>query len=438
MPPRALPTQSQAPTPPPFPLLAAYFSLLGVSVLAGSGALVNVAPALARGDFLAPHVLAAVHLFTLGVLTTAIFGVLHQFYPMALGASARSVRVAVAGFALHATGVLAIVSGFWFWHPALLATGWTLIFGAVGAIGWNLLPGRRRSPQARPIGAFVSAGHAAFGFAMLLAAARIGEFLGWWTFDRLGTIAAHYHLAALGFGTLTIIGVGSRMVPMFLVSHGPPAPPSRPVGLLLLAGLALFMVGEPLRVVIVSWTGASFMFAGVLGYLAIAHGYFRRRLRRRLDPGLRFVRVAHCNLGLAALAGVALLLWPGFQPRLWVAYGALGILGWLVMLILGMLQKLMPHLAGLRLFGRHPGGRPIPDLNQLINRTSSLIALTAAEAGLLLFATGVAAGKSVVAQVASWLWLAGVVLTVAQFVRIPLMARGWWPLPKSPTMELPA
>ena len=79
MPPRALPTQSQAPTPPPFPLLAAYFSLLGVSVLAGSVALVNVAPTLARGDFLAPHVLAAVHLFTLGVLTTAIFGVLHQF-----------------------------------------------------------------------------------------------------------------------------------------------------------------------------------------------------------------------------------------------------------------------------------------------------------------------------------------------------------------------
>ena len=37
-----------------------------------------------------PRVLAVAHIMTLGVITTSIFGVLYQFYPMALGAGARS------------------------------------------------------------------------------------------------------------------------------------------------------------------------------------------------------------------------------------------------------------------------------------------------------------------------------------------------------------
>jgi hypothetical protein len=230
MPPRAapfrpLPELNAAPTPPPFRLLAAHFLLVITSLTLGSAGVLAIAPRLAVGDFLSPHVLATVHLFTLGVLLAAISGVLHQFYPMALGWALRSRRVAAAGVTLLILGVASVVTGFWFWMPWLLATGWVLIFGAVGCVSWNLLPARRRVPNARLVGGFVSAGHVALGLAMLLAAGRIGEFLHWWTMDRLGTIAAHYHLAALGFGTLTAVGVGSRMLPMFLVSHGAPTKP---------------------------------------------------------------------------------------------------------------------------------------------------------------------------------------------------------------------
>ncbi len=426
---KPLPQQSPAPSPPPFPLLVAHFSLLATCLMLGSVGLVAVAPRLATGDFLSPRVLAVVHLFTLGVLLTAISGVMHQFYPMALGWALRSVRVAAAGVTLLILGVASVVSGFWFWHPALLATGWVLVFGAVGCVSYNLLPARRRSRQARYVGGFVSAGHVALGFAMLLAALRIGDFLGWWNVDRLGTIAAHYHLAVLGFGTLTALGVGSRMIPMFLVSHGAPTKPVPWIAVLVAVGLILFSVGAPLHLRPLVWLGASCMMAAVLLHLYVARWYFRRRLRRTLDPAMLFVRLAFINLALAALAGTALLLAPGFHAGLWITYGMLGILGWLVMLIMGILQKLVPHLSRMRLFGRT--GRPIPDVNVLINPMVARIALTAAEVGLGCIALGATLNTGMAATTGALLWLSGVLLTVGQFVRLPLMAHGWVSVPSA-------
>jgi hypothetical protein len=271
------------------------------------------------------------------------------------------------------------------------------------------------------VGGFVSAGHVALGFALLLAAGRIGEFLHWWTIDRLGTIAAHYHLAALGFGTLTVVGVGSRMNPMFLVSHGAPTKPVPWIGVTVGLGLAFFMVGAPLHLPVLEWLGASFMFAGVLLHLTVARWYFARRLKRAADPVMRFVRAAFINLALAALVGVGLLLAPGFHAGLWVAYAVLGILGWLMMLIMGILQKLVPHLGRMHLFGR--AGKPIPDVNQLILAPVATTALIAAESGVLLLALGAGITSMTLAQLGAALWLAGVLMVAGQFGRIVWMAK---------------
>lgn len=418
---RPLPQQRPAPTPPPFALLVAHFALLGISLLLGSLGLVVAAPQLGARNFLHPHVLAVVHLFTLGVLLATISGVLHQFYPMALGWRLRSVRVAGAGVICLTSGVTAVVAGFWFWVPALLGIGWLLIFCAVGCVAWNLLPARRRLPQARLVGGYVSAGHVALGFALLLAAGRIGEFLHWWSIDRLGTIAAHYHFAALGFGTLTAVGVGSRMLPMFLVAHGAPTRPVPWIGPLVAIGILTFGVGAPLHLAPLVWVGASFMCAGALLHVTVARWYFRHRLRRRLDVPLQFVAVAFGNLLLATLVGAALLLMPGFHPGLWIAYATLGILGWLVTLIMGILQKLVPHLGRMRLFTR--AGRPIPEVDQLLLPAAGRVALVSAEAGVLILAGGAIAGRPALAQVGAALWLMAVLLTLGQFGRIVWMAK---------------
>ena len=132
------------------------------------------------------------------------------------------------------------------------------------------------------VGLYVSAGHIALGTAMVPAFARIGETLGAWHVDRLAIIGGHLHLGALGFGTLTAVGVGSRMLPMFLVSQGAPEWPLRWIGPAALGGIAVHMAGLLLGLGSLARLGGGIMAVSVGLLLWIARAWFTKRARRRL------------------------------------------------------------------------------------------------------------------------------------------------------------
>ncbi|HET7025503.1 MAG TPA: hypothetical protein VFI39_09900, partial [Gemmatimonadales bacterium] len=379
--PRVIPVaRSQPSAAPPFSLVGGHFAVSLFWLLVGAIGLVLVAPDLARGNFLAPHVFSVVHAFTLGVITTTIFGVLHQFLPMALGHPPRSVRAGYVALAALAGGTALLVTGFWFWAPALQGIGWTLIFIAIGVHEWNLSTRKHRPPEHRVVRLYIWGGHGALGLALLLGGARVGETLGWWTTDRIGTIAAHFHLAALGFATLTAIGVGSRMIPMFLVSHGTPQWPLRFIGPLVLAGLVIFTAGEVWRVPALGPIGGILLAAGAVLYLHLSRGYFSHRLRRHFDPPTAHMAAAHLGLLAATVVGIALLLAPRFDPRLWTAYALLAILGWLLPLIFGILYKVLTHLTWIHLHGRHATGA-LPTAAAMLDSRSAWASLGLLSAG---------------------------------------------------------
>lgn len=159
------------------------------------------------------------------------------------------------------------------------------------------------------------------------------------------------------------------------------------------------------------------MAAGVVLHLVLAREYFGKRLRRRLDGALAHARMAFVNLAVAAALGAMLLVLPGFQPRLWIVYVAAGLVGFLVLLILGMLQKLMPHIGRLHLY-RPVSGSPPPDANALLHQGASRVSLALAELGLVTFAAGVLTGDGAVARIGAIVWLTAVIIIGGQFVRI--------------------
>lgn len=381
---------------PPFRLPGIHFAGAIIWLLLGGAGLVAVAPDLAAARFLSPRVLAVTHLYTLGVIVASIFGALYQFYPMSLGAGARSIRVGVAGAWLLHTGVALLVTGFWFWRPGLQAAGWCALFLAIGCVSWNLLPQRRRMSQGRRAGAYVSAAHSMLGFALLLAGARIGASLGWWEIDRLGLIAAHFHLAAFGFAGLTAVGVGGRMIPMFLVAGPVPEWPLRVIGpgatlgLLTLAAGLLF--GFPPAV----WLGAILGLASASAFVITIAGFFRRRLMRRLEPAFGHVLVAFFSLVLALAIGIGQLVLPGMSARGWVMYAELTLLGWLVIFITGIWYRLFAFLIWLHFYGR-PGTR-VRQAAELVHHRTAWVALGVLTAGVILLVGGTAATSPVGAR----------------------------------------
>ena len=402
---------------PPFRLPGIHFAGAAVWLVLGGAGLVAIAPDLAAARFLEPRVLAVTHVYTLGVIVASVFGALYQYYPMSLGAGARSVTVGVWGGGLLHAGIAVIVTGFWLWRPAIQAAGWVLLFAAVGCVSWNLLPHRRRMTQGRRAAGYVSAAHSMLGFAMLIAAARIGEALGWWSVDRLGAIAAHFHLAAFGFAGLTAVGVGGRMLPMFLVSGAAPDWPFRVIGpagsagLLLLAGGLLWGVAPAVWLGAVVGLGAAALFASVVA------GYFRRRLVRVLEPAFGHVAAGFCSLLLGLGVGLILLATPGISPRGWVMYAELILLGWLVLFITGIWYRLFGFLIWLHCY-RGNGGAPVVTAAELIHRPTAWVALGLMATGVLGLVLGTGTGSAAAARGGAAGVLAGSLMVTGQYARI--------------------
>ena len=401
---------------PPFRLPGTHFAGAIVWLLLGGAGLVAVAPDLAAATFLSPHVLAVTHLYTLGVIVTSIFGALYQFYPMSLGAAPRSIRAGVVGAWLLHAGVALIVAGFWFWRPWLQAAGWGAVFLAIGCVSWNLLPQRRKMAQGRRVGAYVSAAHSMLGFALLLGGARIGASLGWWDIDRLGMIAAHFHLAAFGFAGLTAVGVGSRMIPMFLVAGAAPEPPLRLIGPLAVAGLTVLASGLLFGFLPAVWLGAVLGVGAAVHFVVLIAGFFRRRLVRRLEPTFGHVLVGFCGLVLALAVGVVQLVLPGMSARGWITYAELTLLGWLVIFITGIWYRLFTFLIWLHFYGQ-PGARVRPAA-ELVHHGTAWAALGLLAAGVGILVGGTAWASPVATRLGAIGFLAGSLLIAAQYARI--------------------
>jgi len=430
-PPRRLPIAGPA-HPPPFRLPAEHFAAALLWLLAAAAGLAASAGDLAAGNFLAPHLLAVTHAFTLGVLATTIYGALYQFFPGALGIELRSVRVAHATWALHTAGTLALVTGFWTWRPALLAVGWCLLFAGVFGSSWNLLPQRRRAPHGRLVGLYVSAGHIALGTAMLVALARIGNSLGWWPVDRMPVIVSHFHLAVFGFVAFTAVGVGSWMLPMFLLAARAPTWPLRWIGPVGLSGLAALTTGALGGWPLLASAGGVLVLASALLYLVQLLLYFRHAERRPIDPALAHVAAAVLHFAAAAGLGISILA-GNADVRAWTAYGLLAITGWAVLMVVGVLYKILPFLAWMNLFGPRAAQAGAPSQADLTSPPLVRLSLVLLVPGVWGLAAGTLLGRAGIVLAGALLYLAGVVVVLGQYVRILRLAR---PRPAQRTVTL--
>lgn len=395
-----------------------YFAAAAVWLVLAAAGLVAISPDLAGGNLFAPRVIATTHAFTLGVVTNAIFGALHQFLPAVVGIPIRHPRIARLGLAAFVAGVPLLVAGFWWWNPALQSLGWTVLLAAVGLASWNVLPARRLAQRNRYVGGFVSLAHTALGLGMLIAAARIGHALGWWEVERLGLVAAHFHLGVLGFGSLTVVAFGSRMLPAFL--GAPPAPDRRvtAVGWIAGAGLALFTIGAVGVGPLVMRTGGAIMLLAAAAHVTLLAGYFRHRAPGRFDPGLGFIAAAATAYLAAIVSGGVVLLRTGPPGRAWALYALLAIVGWLVMFILGVMHRVAPRLIVLQLAGERRSLSPTAQRAELVDARLGWAACGLSAFGLAVLASGIGTGVPDVAVAGAIGFLAGAVLVLLQAIRL--------------------
>lgn len=406
---------------PPFRIPASHFLAALAWLVAGSVGLVLVSPSLARGAWLSPGIAATVHAFTLGWLVTSGYGALYQLSPVVLGVRPRSLTLATPVLVLHTVGTGLLVAGLGLWIPVCIAIGWAFVAIALGVWTWNVGSRIARAPRSRLIAVHVTAAYAALWLTLALAGIRIGNALGWWMVAREPLVAAHVQLAAVGFGGVLVMGLGSRLFPMFLMNRNASDWPSRWCGPLTMVGVVLQVLG---------WFGSSgrlVLAGGVL--IAVGAGLFLlqaarwvwSRARRALDHPLQQLVAAFLLLGAAMIVGLATLLWQ--SPQLIAAYGVLLIVGAITLIIGAVYGRVLPFLTWLERYSPRAGARVAgPKPTDLLPRWSTGLSTAAWTAGVIIVAAATLASQPAVAASGAILFALGSLTAAQQYLRLVLPA----------------
>lgn len=410
---------SAAAQAPPFRVPGQHFAAaLGFLVLGGA-ALAWKAPAVAAGAFVDPGLVAAVHLLTLGWISTSIMGALYQFLPVALGAPVRWLRVADLTFVAWTGGVAAFVAGLAGGLPGLRLGGTVALGAGILLFAANLAATLSGAPR-RGLTWWCVAGATAslLGAWVLGALLAVNLSTGMLGATRLTVLAVHLHVAAGGWVLLTMIGVADRLLPMFLLSHGAGDAAGKAAAALVAAGTAGLLLSEHLLPVGVLPVALGLQAAGAAAFLFQTIRHFRHRRRPRLDPGMWLVAAALVLLGLAVAVGAIALVAGTPDGRLLVAYGALLVPGGLGLFVAGHYYKIVPFLTWFHRFGPVASEREVPQVTELFDHRVAHAAGLLLVAGVAGLATGALLGRVDVGRIGGVAFGAGALVEGAQMLSI--------------------
>ncbi|HEX6533377.1 MAG TPA: hypothetical protein VF041_02200 [Gemmatimonadaceae bacterium] len=401
------------------PLAAEHFAASMLYLIAGAAGLVWIAPELAAGAYPSPHVAGITHLFTLGWLTTTIFGALCQLLPVALGAPIRSTRIAHASFFTFAPGVglfaAGVATSYTPLHHAGIALVGTGVLLVVGNVAASLPRARARD---------VTWAAVALAITFLASTLVLGIILlhnlhtGFIAGARVRVLATHLHVAIVGWALVMIVGVSHRLLPMFLLAHGADTRWTRRALALLAGGVVALAVGLATPIASVAWLGALLLEGGVACFLWQVHAFHRVRVRRKIDVGMRFALTALGFLAASAVMGPAVLAMGPAHARLATAYVATGLLGGIVLYVVGFFYKIVPLLAWTAHFRGRMGSGPVPTVAEMYSARLAHVQLALMALGVALLVGGIVGAAPHVARCGAVLFLVGVLVFTTQIARV--------------------
>lgn len=332
------------------PLL--YFGFAHASLLLAL-AFLALRPSDFTGFYYHAHMVAVVHLFTLGWISSSILGALYLIVPMALTGTMPRRRLDVVAFAAYAIGVAGMVGHFWIGEPTgMLWSAGLVVFAFAGVLG-KVFQALHRSRLPSPVRIHFDLAMFNLAVAVTLGVviefAKIRSFL---PFGLLPAVLAHAHLAAIGWATMMVMAAGYRLLPMLF-------PSAMPTGRRVHATAWVLEVGVlGLASTLFFQSRSAVLFGGLC---LISIGLFignvlwmlrnprkpPRTLQRPDWPTWQIRFALFCLLVAAALGAWLLMTSAADRVQLVVAkiYGILGLVGFLTQIVIGVQSRILPIAA---------------------------------------------------------------------------------------------
>ena len=392
-----------------------FYLYAGLSFLAATILLIFSTPAFLQHYF-HPHTLAITHIMALGWGTMIILGASHQLVPVLIEGKLYSNTLAYLSFAFAAIGIPLLVIGFYhfdFGWPAQ----WGAIFINAAIIFYliNIAVSMAKSKNENVHAVFVFT-----GTLWLLITTIVGLFLVYnfthniLSRDSLSYLPLHAHLGIIGWFLMLVIGVGSRLIPLFLISKYDNTKILWWIYSLINFALVSFIVF--FLYVKITWLYLLPLVA--IAAAIILFGYYcyhayHQRLRKKVDYQVKISLLSVFMMALPLiflLIVILLLLFSVDNIHLILTYGFCIFFGWITAIIFGMTFKTLPFIVWNKVYHDKAGLGKTLNPKELFSDKIFLIMGISYLSGFVLFVAGILISNELVIKIASLFLLIAAIL----------------------------
>lgn len=341
-----------------------------------------------------PQILAITHIMALGWGTMIILGASHQLVPVLIEGELYSYKLAYASFIFSAIGIPLLIYGFYIFNMGSPAKwGGRLVVLSILCylinIGFSISKSKKENVHA----IFVFTSVLWLFITVALGLALVYNF----TYEFLPQNSIHYlplhvHTGILGWFLLLIIGVASRLIPMFLISKY-----TNPKILWLifwLVNIALVSFIIIFFYLPIAYTLISDLLLGIAIILFINYCYtaYKQRIRKQVDEQVKLSLFSSVLMLLPViLLMIIILLFINSSVENYptmVAYGFMIFFGWITAIILGMTFKTLPFIVWNKIYHKKSGMGKTPNPKDLFSNKIFIVMSFAYLIGFLIFLLG--------------------------------------------------
>ncbi|MGX5689382.1 hypothetical protein [Arcticibacter tournemirensis] len=323
-----------------------------------------------QGHYFQPRLLAITHMAALGWGTLIIFGACYQLIPVIFESDLSGYRLPWLSFILFIGGLCLLTHSFWVFQPgiAMQAGGLMLLTSVLLFAGVILQTAGSNKKKAGIHQEFIIT-----SCIWLIATVVLGVLLVFnfrYAFlpkDHLLFLKLHAHMGIAGWFLLLIIGVSSKLIPMFLVSRKQNEGLLKWSYYLVNTALILFLADTYISGInIKTFIIAFVLISGIIMWFIYIVQCFGSRLKKHLD-----LPIVHTVLSFVLLT-VSILVLPFIihyhisgnpaSINMTKLYGSLLFMGWISALILGQAFKTLPFIVWVKEY-EHLAGKgktPLP------------------------------------------------------------------------------
>ena len=402
-----------------------FYLYAAVSFLAGTVLLCLSTDAFLQHYF-HPKTLAITHVMALGWGTMIILGASHQLVPVLIEAKLYSTALAYLSFVLAGVGIpLLVYSFFQFQFHWTAQAGAVFINAAIVCFLVNVGASMSHSRSGNVQAVFVFTATAWLLVTTLMGLLLVYNFThSVLPEDSLHYLSLHAHLGMAGWFLLLVIGVGSRLIPMFLISKYNELQRLWTIyGLMngaLLSFVFFFLFSVPAGMYLIS---ILLLVLALLLFGRYCYKAYRQRIRKQVDEQMKISLLSVALMGLPLvflIVLILLLLLSSANTKLVLAYGFSVFFGWLTAIILGMTFKTLPFIVWNKIYHNKAGLGKTPNPKDLFSsRIFNRMAIVYL-AGFILFTAGIFGANTTSLLTGNVLLLAAAVLYNCNLIKMML------------------